>query len=244
MPAIVDQGLESDFIELRLAHKTAIYAVLARLFRKVPCNTFWVIKGKPKEDIISLAEEEKAYIIDTETIDALTERKLTKKQLQAVKAALWDLPFIDLWIRFEEKSPISRIRTQIVFRQEFEFKDTSKVLVIWLPQNLWGDERRVLMEPWTFPCLHSLPHNMQDGASKLLDAISANHRREKNSSRYAFIALAKAADCIGYSSWLNNRQKSDVIDKINGYWDALQDRGAIESWELQSNGAYKVTLGV
>jgi hypothetical protein len=132
---IAETSLNSDVVKLSTFHKTAVFAVLARLYRMIPSNNFWVIKGKATKEITSLAEENNAYIIDTETIRQLTNIK-NEDQLKAIKAALWDLPFIDLWIRFNEGGLLEKFKSQIVFRQELYLKDHSRILAITLPKSL------------------------------------------------------------------------------------------------------------
>lgn len=239
---IAETTLNSDVVKLSTFHKTAVFAVLARLYRMIPSNNFWVIKGKATKEITSLAEENNAYIIDTETIRQLTNIK-NEDQLKAIKAALWDLPFIDLWIRFNEGGLLEKFKSQIVFRQELYLKDHSRILAITLPKSLWGDDRFVLIEPWAYPSLHALPGNKQKPASRLIDFLMTKNSRE-NGKRTSYISLKVAADCIGYGSRLNARHKNDTINTINEYLNDLCAVGAIEAWELQENGAYKVIIGV
>ena len=138
---------------------------------------------------------------------------------------------------------MEKFKSQIVFRQELYLKDHSRILAITLPKSLWGDDRFVLIEPWAYPSLHALPGNKQKPASRLIDFLMTKNSRE-NGKRTSYISLKVAADCIGYGSRLNARHKNDTINTINEYMNDLCAVGAIEAWELQENGAYKVIIGV
>ena len=254
-PKPTDISLKSETVSVSQFHKTAIFGVLARLYKKTNSNSFWVVKGKVSKEIKERAKEANMVLIDTEMISELT--KLDNvDQLKNIKAALWDLPNIELWIRYTAKTQEGK---KIVFRRHgpivhgvFDEPEDgggvngiARILHITLPEALWGDERFVLMEVWVYPSLHSLNPNKQKPASRLLEYIMThNKKKEKNGERIAFISLSTAAELIGYGPMLKNRDKSTPAKMVNEYLGDLKNIGAIESWDIQENGAYKIIIGV
>ncbi len=250
---IVVEGLESDTVKLTAAHKTAIFGVLARLYRITRKNTFWVIKGKVSKELKALVERKGVTLIDTDKIRELTGIE-NERQLRLIKNALWDLPDIKIWKRYAMNNSkgervIVKEKASVVYAvtRELEEKENinglSGVSIISLPEALWNDERYVLIEPWVYPNIHSLPANTQGPASRLVDSLMAYAHRE-DGKRWRFLKVEEAAECIGYLQRYQDGHKELVVEKISEYLNALVKIGAIDSWQLQDNGAYKVIIGL
>lgn len=247
---LVGTGLESDTIKLTAAHKAAIFGVLARLARITGKNTFWIVKGKASKELKELVKRKGVTLIDTDKIRELTGIE-NERQLRNVKSALWDLPNVKIWNRYakgdgkfikETANVVDAITREL--ESGANINGLSGVAMITLPPGLWKNGRYVLIEPWAYPNILSLPPNKQGPASRLLDYLMTNTHRDDGGKRLRFVDVKDAAECIGYLKMYQDWHKESVLEKIGEYLNALIEIGAIDSWKLQENGAIKVIIGV
>ncbi len=227
---------------------------LAGLCRQTGSRDFWVTKWNASPDVIKLAKDEGLELIDTDRLRELFKHQNpTTDQLKAIKRAIFNCS--DLYLH---------IKTTTTDGSECSMKPP--LAVAWIPRTQTLKNRQthydslMSLNPHLFkvkskeyflrgsalffPIIKHMKAQEVPPACRLMSHLVAYLHTQVDKEQVRIMSLRDAAHLVGYGDLFESRKRSEAKKIVKHYLDGLVRSGVIVSWELQTNGAYKIIIGL